>query len=50
MATFAHHIKIHNNMTPEADNKFISVSYKLYAHTQDAEAQLIEEATSYNPF
>ena len=37
-------------MTPEADNKFISVSYKLYAHTQDAEAQLIEEATSENPF
>lgn len=50
MATFAHQIKIHNNMTPEADNKFISVSYKLYAHTQDAEAQLIEEATSENPF
>lgn len=37
-------------MTPETDNKYISVSYRLYAHTQGADPQMIEEATAENPF
>lgn len=37
-------------MTPETDNKYISVSYRLYAHMQGADPQLIEEATAENPF
>ncbi|MGN1255972.1 MAG: peptidylprolyl isomerase [Bacteroidaceae bacterium] len=37
-------------MTPETDNKYISVSYRLYAHMQGADPQMIEEATAENPF
>lgn len=37
-------------MTPETDNKYISVSYRLYAQTQGADPQMIEEATAENPF
>lgn len=38
------------NMSTEATNKYISVSYKLYGLTDGQEPELVEEATEQSPF